>query len=132
MKKAIRKYAGVIYIALMSAAVLIVLSCTDELGQVWTAMGSLDGRWVFAALGCIAAYLFLRMAALRHYLARHGVRISWRTAMGATGVGQFYSAITPSASGSRCRCSGCAGTAFPRAWVRRACLRSFWDFRRRF
>ena len=58
MKKAIRKYAGVIYIALMSAAVLIVLSCTDELGQVWTAMGSLDGRWVFAALGCIAAYLF--------------------------------------------------------------------------
>ncbi len=101
MKKAIRKYAGVIYIALMSAAVLIVLSCTDELGQVWTAMGSLDGRWVFAALGYIAAYLFLRMAALRHYLARHGVRISWRTAMGATGVGQFYSAITPSASGGQ-------------------------------
>ena len=101
MKKAIRKYAGVIYIALMSAAVLIVLSCTDELGQVWTAMDSLDGRWVFAALGCIAAYLFLRMAALRHYLARHGVRISWRTAMGATGVGQFYSAITPSASGGQ-------------------------------
>ena len=129
MKKAIRKYAGVIYIALMSAAVLIVLSCTDELGQVWTAMGSLDGRWVFAALGCIAAYLFLRMAALRHYLARHGVRISWRTAMGATGVGQFYSAITPSASGIELPH---AGAASPRAWVRRACRRSFWDFRRRF
>ena len=101
MRKAIRKYAGAIYVAAMTAAVLAVLLCTDELGRVWEAMRSLDGRWTAAALGCVAAYLFLRMAALRHYLARHGARVSWREAMGATGVGQFYSAITPSSSGGQ-------------------------------
>ncbi len=101
MKKAVKRYAGALYVAAMTAAVLVVLSCTDELSRVGAALSALDMRWVVAAAACIAAYLFLRMAALRGYLARHGARISWRTAMGATGVGQFYSAITPSASGGQ-------------------------------
>lgn len=101
MGKKIRKYAGVIYVALMALVVLIVLRCTDELGQVYSAMRLLDGRWLGLAGGCIALYLFLRVATLRYYLRRHGQKISWRVAVGATGVGQFYSAITPSSSGGQ-------------------------------
>lgn len=101
MREIFRKYAGVIYIALMSVVVVIVLSCTDELEQIYEAFGQMDSRWICAAAGCIGVYILLRMATMRYYLIRRGCRVTWRDVAGATGAGQFYSAITPFASGGQ-------------------------------
>ena len=101
MRKFLKKYAGPLYVALITAVLVVILGCTDELEQIRAALGGLDVKWVWAAAGCIGLYLFLRMATLRFYLSRRGCMISWRQAAGVTGAGQFYSAITPSASGGQ-------------------------------
>ena len=101
MRERIKKYAGALYIALMTVVVVVVLSCTNELEQIFEAFGQMETRWLLAAGGCIVLYLLLRMATMRYYLTRHGWKISWREAAGVTGAGQFYSAITPSSSGGQ-------------------------------
>lgn len=101
MRKVIKEYSGLVYIAVITAVVIVILVCTNELGQIFEALGRLDAVWVWLAGGCIVLYLFLRMATLRFYLARNGHRISWMDAAGVTGAGQFYSAITPSSSGGQ-------------------------------
>lgn len=101
MKDFLKKYSGLLYIAVMTAVVAVVLGCTDELDQIAGAVKALRPAWIWAAGGCIAAYLFLRMATLKFYLSRRGYRLTWRQAAGVTGAGQFYSAITPSASGGQ-------------------------------
>lgn len=101
MRKILKKYSGVVYIALMTVIVALVLVNNNDMGQIFAALRTMDLRWLSAASLCIGMYLFLRMATLRYYLRCHGHRISWREAMGVTGAGQFYSAITPSSSGGQ-------------------------------
>ena len=101
MREKLKKYAGALYIALMTAVVVVVLSCTNELEQIFEAFGQMETRWLWGAGGCIVLYILLRMATMRYYLTRHGWKISWREAAGVTGAGQFYSAITPSSSGGQ-------------------------------
>lgn len=101
MRELIKKYSGLIFAAAITLAMIAILGGADEMGQIHAALGELDKRWVWAAGGCIALYLFLRMAALRFYLGRRGFTISWTDAASVTGAGQFYSAITPSASGGQ-------------------------------
>ena len=113
MRQFLKKYAGALYVVLITAVVIAILSGTNELGQIWQALGGMDARWVWASAGCIALYLFLRMATLRYYLARKGHRITWLQAAGVTGAGQFYSAITPSASG---------GQPMQVLWMHRLCV----------
>jgi len=97
----IKKHIGPIYISLMTVVIAVWLICSDELHDVVRMLEHLDRRYVCAAAGCILLYLFLRVAALRFYIVRQGYAISWRDAVCVTGTGQFYSAITPSASGGQ-------------------------------
>lgn len=101
MRERFKKYAGALYIALMTVVVIVVLSCTNELEQIFEAFGQMETRWLWIAGGCIAVYLLLRMTAMWYYLRRHGCQISLRDVAGVTGAGQFYSAITPSSSGGQ-------------------------------
>ena len=101
MKEKLKKYFGPIYITAASAAVIIWLACNREFDEIIAALGTLDRRWVFAAGGCVAMYLALRVAALQYHLRANGARLSLRQAMAVTGTGQFYSAVTPSASGGQ-------------------------------
>lgn len=101
MRERIKKNAGILYILLMTVVVAVVIVATNETGQIIEAIREIHPGWLAASAGCIGLYLFLRVATLRYYLNRRGCRISWRTAIGVTGAGQFYSAITPSASGGQ-------------------------------
>lgn len=96
-----KRHAGPIYIAAMSAVVILILLCTDEWGNVIEVVRAMQPGWIVAAGVCIAAYLFLRMTTLRYYLKCRDCRIAWSDAAAITGAGQFYSAITPSASGGQ-------------------------------
>ena len=101
MRAFFKKYSGPMYVALITAIMLAILLGSDDLAQIRDTLAALDARWTMAAAGCIFLYLFLRVATLKFYLARRGRRISWLQAAGVTGAGQFYSAITPSASGGQ-------------------------------
>lgn len=101
MRAFLKKYIGPVYVALIAAVVAGILVCNGELGLIFGALSSLKIQWVWAAIGCIIAYLLLRMAQLKYYLSRRGKKISWLQAAAVTGAGQFYSAITPSASGGQ-------------------------------
>ena len=101
MRSFFKKYAGAVYIALMTAIVLIILACINDMNLFLHHLSTMDRKWSAAAAGCIAGYLFLRVAIIRLYVGRRGYRISWRNAMAVTGAGQFYSAITPSSSGGQ-------------------------------
>ena len=46
MKESLKKYSGLLYIAVMTAAVVIVLGCTDELAQIAAAMEALCPAWI--------------------------------------------------------------------------------------
>lgn len=101
MLRFVKKHAGVCYIALMTIVVAIVLLCTDDVESMLRTLLTLDARWVAASAGCILLYLLLRVATLRWYLHRRGYSVRWRDAIAVSGAGQFYSAITPSASGGQ-------------------------------
>jgi len=101
MRDKLKKYSGALYIVLMTVIVALVLVNNHDAAQIIAALRTMDLRWVGAAALCIGGYLFLRMAVLKYYLRCRGYRITWREAMGVTGAGQFYSAITPSASGGQ-------------------------------
>ena len=101
MRAFLKKYFGPIYIMLITVAVAGILICNRELGQIFDVLALLKLRWVCAAAGCIVFYLVLRMLQMKYYLSRNGHVLSWRQAALVTGAGQFYSAITPSASGGQ-------------------------------
>lgn len=101
MRQILKKYSGLIYVALITVIMIVLLLRSSELEQIWFTLGTLDLSYVLLAAGCIVLYLLLRMGTLRFYLARHGRPITWLQAAGVTGAGQFYSAITPSASGGQ-------------------------------
>lgn len=101
MREKMKKYYGLLFVLLMAVVVIAVLGWNNDLGEILRTLGSLKLTWVVMAGGCIALYLFLRMATLRFYLSRRGYRIAWIQAAAVTGAGQFYSAITPSASGGQ-------------------------------
>lgn len=101
MRAFLKKYSGPVYVALITAVMCAILMRSSELKQISSTLRSLSPGWVWAAAGCIFLYLFLRMATLKFYLSRRGRNISWLQAAGVTGAGQFYSAVTPSASGGQ-------------------------------
>jgi len=101
MKVKLKKYSGVLYIGLMTLIVGFVLVQNNDIGMLLDALHSMRWQWVIAAGSCIAGYLYLRLAIIKLYVGRRGYRISWRNAAAVTGAGQFYSAITPSASGGQ-------------------------------
>lgn len=101
MLKTLKKNAGLIFVVLVSALTIVILICTDELKQIQALMKILRPSGMIAAVICLLLYFFFRMAAMMYYLRRNGCKVSWRTVIAACGAGQFYSAITPSASGGQ-------------------------------
>ena len=98
MRDWLKKYAGLIYISVATLGVALLLFCSDELPFIWETMGRLDSRWMWGCALCVALYLLTRAATLFYYLRSQGFKICVRDALLVMGVGQFYSAITPSST----------------------------------
>ena len=101
MRAFLKKYGSILYIALMSAAVVLFFALSGDLKEIGEALAGMDPVWLCAAAGCMLLYISLRTAVLVYYLRRRGHRIGARKAFGVSGAGFFYSAITPSASGGQ-------------------------------
>ncbi len=101
MKNRIRKNIGLLYIVVLTAVLLVILARSDELPGMIKTLGQLRVEWVWAAAGCIVLYLLARAATLQYYLrSRQCGQPFWDTLI-ISCIGQFYSAITPSASGGQ-------------------------------
>ncbi len=96
-----KKNAGLIYIGMLTLILVLVLANSDELPNVLRTLSSLDVRWVWGAFGTMMAYLLMRATTMWFYLKSRGQKLNFGNAMLVSGIGQFYSAITPSASGGQ-------------------------------
>lgn len=101
MKQGLKKYFGILYIALITVAICAYLLLSGSLPAIVSALSTLQVRWIWAAGGCLAAYVLLRALTLHVYLRSQGARIRLSESLMISGIGQFYSAITPSASGGQ-------------------------------
>lgn len=101
MKAFFRKYANLINVLFASAVLIGIVAFSGDIGQTARALGNLELKWVLLGFMLLAGYLLLRAIALRFYLRRQGYPIGAVDSLIITGVGQFYSAITPSASGGQ-------------------------------
>lgn len=101
MKRFLKRYGGPVYVGALTLVVVLALLLSDEMPRVIRSMSNLDARWIFRAALSVAVYLLLRAVTIIYYLWREGIRISPLNALHVTLIGQFYSAITPSASGGQ-------------------------------
>lgn len=92
---------SVAYIFITIALVFVLGVYMGDIGASWQALASLQPIWVLAAFSCWLLYVGGRALALKFFCARQGLPIrasdAWRIAM----IGQYYSGITPAATGGQ-------------------------------
>jgi uncharacterized protein (TIRG00374 family) len=92
---------SVAYIFITIALVFVLGIWMGDIGASWQALTSLQPVWVLAAFCCWFLYVAGRALALKFFCARQGLPIrageAWRIAM----IGQYYSGITPAATGGQ-------------------------------
>lgn len=101
MKQWLKRNIGVLYICVLTLILGVYLVRSGELPRMLDSLWRLDVRWVWAGALCILVYLLLRATTLKYYLWSRKCDIRFHQALIISGIGQFYSAITPSASGGQ-------------------------------
>lgn len=96
-----KRVLSIAYIFITIALVFVLGVWMGDIRASWEALLSLRPVWVLASLACWVLYVSGRAASLKFFCARQGLPIrlsdAWRIAM----IGQYYSGITPSASGGQ-------------------------------
>ncbi|MDL2206198.1 flippase-like domain-containing protein [Eubacteriales bacterium OttesenSCG-928-N13] len=101
MKQWLKRNIGPVYVVILTAVLAIWLLNSDELPEMIRTLGQLEVKWVWIAFGCIMGYLLMRAGTLHFYLHSRGCAPKFYDTLMVSGIGQFYSAITPSASGGQ-------------------------------
>lgn len=101
MKKWLKQYSGILYILAATVVLAAILLFSNEMPAMINSLGQLNVKWVWMSAGTIVMYYLVRAITLYYYLRRQKCPLKFREALYVTGVGQFYSAITPSSSGGQ-------------------------------
>lgn len=101
MKGFLKRYGGVLFIALTIAVVVFIALKDGGWPDTVAALRSMDWRW--EALAGLLWLLFVgsRAYTMKFYLARQGVFVRFGAAFHASLIGLFYSGVTPAASGGQ-------------------------------
>ncbi|MBQ8161889.1 MAG: flippase-like domain-containing protein [Clostridia bacterium] len=83
------------------AIVLIIGISDNSLGDAWAAVRSLSFRYVVLAVATYVLYILLDAAAVYYFLRRQGYRVSPVKVAFSSIAQQYYSNITPGASGGQ-------------------------------
>ncbi len=87
---------------LIPLTIVLVMGITDKsLPEASQAVRSMNAKWVVFALGCYFGYLVMDSLAIGFYLFRQGYRLGIRDLLFISLIGQYYSNITPGASGGQ-------------------------------
>lgn len=81
--------------------VMIVVLSDKDIGKAWQALQGLSFRWGAAAVACYFLFVALDCISIWYFLLRQKQHISIPYSFYASFEGQFYSNITPGASGGQ-------------------------------
>lgn len=101
MGRWIKEHLNLLFIVFAVLFSFGALFLSGEWTDTVSALGSLKLHWVLACLLLIGGYFTARALMLRIYLKHRGYPLSMFSALTVTGIGQFYSAITPSSTGGQ-------------------------------
>ncbi len=96
-----KRYMGLAYVLVVAAVFAVWVLKSGEGPEVVRQLSGLSSRWLWAGAGLLIGYVLVRALTLYAYLRGEGSKISFVKSLAVTGVGQFYSAITPSSSGGQ-------------------------------
>ena len=96
-----KRNLGLVYVLVVAVVFAAWALHTGQASVIIKQLGGLDSRWLWLSAALLTGYLSLRALTLYVFLKSEGISISFGKALAVTGVGQFYSAITPSSSGGQ-------------------------------
>lgn len=96
-----RNLLSLLFIAATLLLILFIAFSNNELTDAWSALFTLDLKWVLCALVGWFAYMFFDMLSLYYFLYKQKRPISLGYACYVTLTGFYYSNITPGASGGQ-------------------------------
>lgn len=96
-----KRYMGLAYVLVVAVAFAVWAIKSGQGPKIIRQLSGLDSRWIWAGVGLLICYVLIRALTLHVYLASEGSNISFVKSLTVTGIGQFYSAITPSSSGGQ-------------------------------
>ena len=83
------------------AIVLIISFQTESFEDVVRAVSALDLRWALLSAACYLGYLLMDTLSIQYFLRRQGYRVTWGYGFFVSVAGQYYSNITPGATGGQ-------------------------------
>jgi uncharacterized protein (TIRG00374 family) len=96
-----KRYMGLAYVIAVAAIFAAWVLKSGRGPAVIAQLRALDARFVCLSAALITGYVLVRALTLYAYLRHEGRPIAFAKALLVTGIGQFYSAITPSSSGGQ-------------------------------
>ncbi len=101
MKNSTRNLLNGVLIFGVPVGILVYTLCSGDLLAALRELGNADVRWMLLALLSMAGFLFLSGESVWSSLKRQGYLLPRRLTVSAAIVGEFYSNITPGASGGQ-------------------------------
>ncbi len=101
IKSLSKRYMGLVYVLVVAFIFVAWALHTGQVPAIMKQLGALDSKWLWLSAGLLAGYILTRALTLYTYLKSEGTPLSYGKSLAVTGIGQFYSAITPSSSGGQ-------------------------------
>ena len=90
-----------LFIALTAAVMVWLMSQMNEPEEVWRTLRAADARYLAAALGCMVVFWLLESMLLRTTARGFGQKLTRRSSLRVSMIGQLFNNITPFASGGQ-------------------------------
>ena len=101
IKSLSKRYMGLAYVLVVAFIFVAWALHTGQVPAILKQLGGLDSKWLWLSVALLFGYILLRTLTVYVYLKSEGYPLSFGRALTVTGIGQFYSAITPSSSGGQ-------------------------------
>ena len=101
MKIDIKKLLSFLFLFGTIAVVLVIAFSNSELTDAWQTLFTLNPKWVLAAFGGWATYVFFDAVSLYYFLRKQGRRVPFYYVLFVALIGMYYSNITPGAGGGQ-------------------------------
>lgn len=96
-----KKYINIIFIFMMGIITIMLLFRNNDIESIINLLNYVDKKYIFFSLLCIFMYLLLEALMLYKMLNVNKKETSFLLSIKSMIIGQFYSLITPSASGGQ-------------------------------
>ena len=96
-----KRYLGLAYVLVVALVFAAWAVHTGQVPIIMKQLRELDARWLWFSGALLLGYILLRAQTLCVFLKSEESPLPFWKALAVTGIGQFYSAITPASSGGQ-------------------------------